>query len=232
MSEQKSQAQRANLRRGVAQLGARLDKNLVAYAIAGAAGIGMMTTAAEAEVVYTPANIPITVNGDWVPLDLNADGVIDFYFNNVYAGPFVGNLGGHASYMSVFPASWPSPNGIGGVEVRNCPEAVALPAGAVVNSKRPFLPGGIIFDEGGSYGSKGFGCGLWRRTHDGFLGFKFQISGEIHYGWAHLNTNGVPTILGYAYQTIANGPLKTFTTPDKDVVMGSLGALARGKAGK
>jgi len=231
MIGEQSETATPNKRRHVAPIGASLDKKLLAYAITGAAGIGMLAAPAGAEVVYTPADIPIGVNAGWIPLDLNADGTVDFYFNNVYAGPFIGDLGGHASYMSVFAPSV-NGNGVGAVTVKGCPEAVAMPSGAVVNSKRPFQWGADIFAEAGSYGSRGFGCGLWRRTHDAFLGFKFLISGETHYGWAHLNTNGVPTILGYAYQTIANGPIKTFTTPDKNVAAGSLGALAKWKTAK
>src|SRR5258708_37393757 len=45
-------------------------------AIAGAAGIGMLSTTAQAKIVYTPANA-VTSYGT-IPVDLNNDGVVDF----------------------------------------------------------------------------------------------------------------------------------------------------------
>src|SRR5258708_40152861 len=43
---------------------------------AGAGGIGMLSTSAQAKIVYTPANA-VTSYGT-IPVDLNNDGVVDF----------------------------------------------------------------------------------------------------------------------------------------------------------
>src|ERR1700724_3209077 len=61
-------------------------RNLYAVA-ATAAGVASSALApsAEAKIGYAPANIPIVVNGGFVELDLNHDGINDFQFENVYA---------------------------------------------------------------------------------------------------------------------------------------------------
>ncbi len=72
--------------RPASNLASNVDKGLLQYATAaGAAGVGLLALAptAEAKVIYTPTNIPITVNGPSVPIDLNNDGVPDFYIYNV-----------------------------------------------------------------------------------------------------------------------------------------------------
>jgi hypothetical protein len=63
------------------RLPARLDKHLLAYAAAAtAAGVGLLafTPSAQVKVVYTPANIPIPIDGGLVQLNVNNDGVADF----------------------------------------------------------------------------------------------------------------------------------------------------------
>jgi hypothetical protein len=62
------------------------DRKLLSYtAAASAAGIGMLTMAqpSQAEVVYTPTNQLIKLNTT-LSLDLNNDGVTDFFIDNIY----------------------------------------------------------------------------------------------------------------------------------------------------
>jgi hypothetical protein len=69
-----------------------------------------------------------------------------------------------------------------------------------------------------------------------YLGLRFDINGETHFGWARLNvsvqpTNVTATLTGYAYETITNKPIITGKTKGPDVITlepGSLGRLARG----
>jgi len=80
------------------------------------------------------------------------------------------------------------------------------------------------------------GKGVTRR----YLGLKFQIYGQTHYGWARLSVHfegaagGLEAHLtGYAYETIPNKPIIAGKTHGPDVVTvqegGSLGALAAGR---
>jgi hypothetical protein len=74
--------------------------------------------------------------------------------------------------------------------------------------------------------------GLWLNAQHRYLGLKFVISGQIHYGWARLNVASCcsATLTGYAYETIPNkriltgdivGPLRRAAEkrqgPDPDV---------------
>ena len=68
-------------KRNQIQLSAKVEKNLVAYAVAAtAAGVGVLASAqaAEAKIVYTPANVTLN-EGQPLPVDLNHDGIVDFF---------------------------------------------------------------------------------------------------------------------------------------------------------
>ena len=63
--------------------------------------------------------------------------------------------------------------------------------------------------QGISYGNWPFTYGGTDGTEVRFLGVKFQIKGQTHYGWIRLavgvGRKAVPgAVLGYAYETIAN----------------------------
>jgi hypothetical protein len=99
-------------------------------------------------------------------------------------------------------------------------------------------------------GEKVNSFGAWGKGHQGtgpYMGFKFLIDGEIHYGWARVNVKAKflglsATLTGYAYETIANRPILTgFTHGTADassdpsqetqaLAPGSLGQLALGVA--
>jgi hypothetical protein len=62
-------------------LTASTNHRLNSYALAaGAAGVSLLALAqpADAEVVYTPANVTVSRNGSY-KLDLNNDGIVDFF---------------------------------------------------------------------------------------------------------------------------------------------------------
>jgi hypothetical protein len=77
-----------------------------------------------------------------------------------------------------------------------------------------------------------------------YLGVRFSISGEIHYGWVQLSTacgfgNGQVSgrILGYAYNTVANQPIgagqmqSAGTGEHQAAIPATLGALSFGSTG-
>jgi hypothetical protein len=78
----------------------------------------------------------------------------------------------------------------------------------------------------------------------GYLGLRFKIHNEIHYGWARLCIKThfyyytryfTATLDGYAYETIPNKPIiagETKGTDDLVPESGSLGALAAGAPAK
>jgi hypothetical protein len=58
--------------------------------------------------------------------------------------------------------------------------------------------------------ASGAAYGNWFDVSNRFLGAKFLIDGEIHYGWVRMGSYG-NVIDGYAYETIPNKPI--FATP-------------------
>jgi hypothetical protein len=84
--------------------------------------------------------------------------------------------------------------------------------------------------------------GPWRDAHDLYLGLKFFIHGEAHFGWARLSYHtGTMSLTGYAYETVANKPITAgaesgddaLATPPADFNRhppASLGHLAQGAA--
>ena len=85
--------------------------------------------------------------------------------------------------------------------------------------------------------------GPWRNVTNRYLGLKFQIDGETHYGWARMNvTTGcyyTLTLTGYAYETVANRPIAAGVVPYANPAQnmpapqsGTLGVLAAGASSR
>ena len=224
--------------RAASPLSAALHKNLNAYAVgATAAGVALLaaTQPANAEVVFTPANHRIA-NDQRLNLDLNHDGVVDFQLINelfLSTTPFGDNL-------SVRPAA--AGNAVCGGKADHGYFAAALPAGLAINSKTPFQERqlNLAFHQcrrqsrladarfARDQHNLAFASltaftyvsgGPWKSARNRFLGLKFLIDGEVHFGWARLTVMAnkqkeeVTAILtGYAYETEANTPIVTGQT--------------------
>jgi len=191
----------------------KLHQHLHLYALAAsAAGVSMLALAqpGEAEIVYTPVNQDILGTYD---LDLTGDGTIDFYlidFQQNVAGFSYGYLRVAASVTGNAVAK-----GEHGVRV--------LRSGDQIGPKtKLWESGGGVMESGykehtSPYRSKCFGP--WKNKQ-GYLGVKFMISGEVHYGWALMSASCVLPhdrfgsmliegfLTGYAYETIPNKAIK------------------------
>jgi hypothetical protein len=230
--------------RPTVRLGTRLDKSLFAYAAAAsAAGVGMLALAqpAAAKIVYTPANTEITPKTK-LNLDLNHDGIADFQINDLLK---THNGSGYNDLKAL-------PHAKGNAIWGSGKYASVLSAGVSVGPSGQFLPGHeamviqtkVCDGSGCNYRTKG----PWENITREYLGLKFSIHGETHYGWARFNVtvdrHGVFAVLtGYAYETVANKPIVTGKTkgeadhvPDINQTgsapePASLGRLARGAEG-
>jgi hypothetical protein len=100
----------------------------------------------------------------------------------------------------------------------------ALPRGAKIGPNIPssfFNVGGIVEISLGNGPSNRIFFGDWGGSpQNRYLGVRFPINGEVHYGWIRLTvtTNPDPhtpvmsaTITGYAYETVANKAIKAGT---------------------
>jgi hypothetical protein len=184
--------------RKTANLSDSVHHQLNSYAlVAGAAGVGMLalTQPSQAKIVYTPAHITVPTN-TFLPLDLNHDGVNDLSFTI-----------GAAADSSFLLAYNLRTNGVAG-EVQDYRFAAALKPGANIDGGRKFLTGPKPDMLWGDWASSGGGgsTGRWKNADDRYLGVKFSIKGNIHYGWVRLSVSRPSridaVITGYAYETI------------------------------
>jgi hypothetical protein len=193
-------------------------KLYTAAAIAAGVGALALSQPAEAEVVITRKTIPILRSNPWLPpqhhvyISLNNNGVNDFSFY-LYSYAYKDQ----AWELTV------SAEGAGAVQAGPSPQgssyAAALTPGAKIGPSahfgsraRDFLVEREIrrFSNSFSSGSSWRTSGDWgKNPTNTYLGVKFLIDGETHYGWVRLTVStGVTgieaTILAYAYETEAN----------------------------
>ena len=182
------------------------QKHLHMYALAAsAAGVSMLALAspAEAEIIYKSANTHIGLN-QVVSFDLNGDGIVDFNFVDFWRNSTGGDSFGN---LSVTYAQ--SGNAVMGTVGGRY--ASALRVGVPIGPNGKFSPSGLMawgFQQTTApYKARCYGP--WKSKANRYLGLKFMISGEAHYGWARLTETckkGENTALlsGYAYETIPN----------------------------
>ena len=185
-----------------------VDHGISVYAlVATAAGVSMLALAqpVEGEIVITKKTIQI--NGA-VFVDLNGDGTNDFEFSitsfvtsrrhdKLTAKGLTGGelVGGKLAFSR-------APYG--------APYASALVRGAKIGPSAHFSSskGQITVERQAHANSAGTYYGNWYQVGSNrFLGVRFLIKGQTHYGWIRLTvTTGAfsATITGYAYETIAN----------------------------
>jgi hypothetical protein len=179
-------------------------RHLDVYALAAStAGVSLLALLqpAEGEIVYTPTNQKIGVNSS-LNLDLNHDGITDFQIWNKYS--FRNAIEAKLGVKPMLAA-----NRIAG----NSEYAAALPGGVPIggSARFPIKGDGIMVWWFYSFSST-ICCGSygpWRNVKNRYLGLKFSINGETHYGWARLNVSSpkpkiTATLTGYAYETEAN----------------------------
>jgi hypothetical protein len=205
-------------------LSARLDKNLLAYALAAsAAGVGILAMAepAEARIMAMPVNISIPENGGIIQFDINQDGVPDFGLSaRIYefaGAEFAGTpppLGNFSSSLRVIPAQ--NGNEVWEVSSNQDECAAAVHAGNLVGARRPFKPGALLMLVANGSETRGRSSHCpWRGTHPPYLGLKFMINGEVHFGWARVNAALRNVVLtGFAYETVPNKPIIAGATKD------------------
>jgi hypothetical protein len=243
-------------------LSASVRQRLNTYAIAAsAAGVSLLALAqpATAEIIYTPANGRVARDGGY-NVDLNHDGIVDF------------TIAERANFTSL-----QSYNDLSALAARGnhvwCLGAVCTSV-STSNAEAPMSAGAKIGPARVGWASRGavmefeqtsrgayFTAGPWAEIHsDAYLGLRFQIDGETHYGWArvratfhrgstHEERYWEAHVTGYAYETIANKAIEAGQTGENDgdaavdapsfptqmpaalPQFGTLGALATGAEG-
>lgn len=201
------------------QLSESLLHHLNQYGLAAtAAGVASLALArpAEAKIIYTPAHIkiprPPRFLGLSVPLDINHDGIDDFNINNFLGGSAPNTY----AFMGVAGYRFNGNRVIG----KDC-AASALPAGVRVEFDNNCYSGDGMAGWRTVAGHSTTFAGQWanggKGVKDRYLGLRFTVKGEIHFGWARLNVsfkNGafIGVVTGYAYETIPKKAIVTGQT--------------------
>jgi hypothetical protein len=213
-----------------------LEQGLNAYTLAAAAaGVGALCFAqpAEGKIVYTPANVKISTDRGMFWLDVNHDGIPDFGLINRY-GRFSRFWSATVNVVPLVRS-----NEFAAKRHALSYAAFALPKGAKIGPSAGFqveysYPG--VMAQAFNNGSRTIIYGYWQGG-TAYLGLKFLIKGNTHYGWARVKvTPRTPhgynaTLTGYAYETIANKAIVAGRTKGTSVINAqpkTLGGLARG----
>jgi hypothetical protein len=216
--------------RKTVNLSESVHQQLNMYAIAaGAAGVSVLALAqpVEAKIVYTPKNV--AVNDGSLPLDLDNNGIVDFYL--VRRGPYRVSRSASESAFSVCHVpgtqfgschtSNSASNALNAVIINAGGSAAALKRGALIGpghrfrNKQPAFMGGRKFSfTSRSNITNSYWYGPWLNSGRGvknrYLGLKFKINGNFHFGWARLTVTTIAkqafraTLTGYAYETVPN----------------------------
>ncbi len=241
-------------RRNVPAVSKRVDEQMKLYcAAAMAAGVSMLALAqpAQGEVVITKKTIPIPVSSYFFPppkpvlLDLNHDGVNDFSFS-LYSFAY------HSFQIALTVRALDGGDVVGGANKEGGFYASALAHGAKIGPSAHFSSRGVADIEraSGTNASNRYSRHLYgdwgNNPVNRYVGVKFLIKGQTHYGWVRLTVTTQPkgfsaAITAYAYETVANkkisaGVASTSASESQaqnrmEPVGASLGMLARGADG-
>jgi hypothetical protein len=207
----------SRLPRTPSKLSDSVHHQLNMYALAAsAAAVGLLSLSqsAEAKVVYTPTHKWLPVNRDY-SLDLNHDGVGDFklvLFSSIRSSGFSRAL--NVSWAAVSQSQNEIYSAVSGGVL--C--AAALPKGTKVGPNSPGFKSRLhaaamfsIFSNPDCTSYRKIGPWL-KVKRQAYLGVRFAIKGQVHYGWARIgNISHVKPLrallTGYAYETIPNKPI-------------------------
>lgn len=183
--------------RSTTPINSRLEKNLAAYFVAaGAAGVSLLAAqSAEAKVVYTATN---TVINAPTAIDLNHDGVPDFTLE------FTEGIG-HSFWLMALPQV--TGNAVRGNNGAAAAGFFGVPVGPGEKFTTNSYYGKGVFMAGFFQYSVSNFFGPFANATNRYLGFKFLINRQVHYGWARMTvTNDLRNVVltGYAYETTPN----------------------------
>jgi len=207
-----------------ANLSEVIERRAKSYSIAAAAaGVSLLALAQPAEAEVLSTRKIISIGSTPVTIDFNRDGVADFQFQlNSYSIYHEGDF----ENASVRPLAHGAVVGEPGPP-RGDFYASALDRGTKIGPSLHFSSGGGAMIERGVVAFCFIICssvsghlyGNWANVTNRYLGVKFLIDGDTHYGWVRLTVTGnygsfTAQIDGYAYETIPNKPIVAEEPPE------------------
>lgn len=179
------------------------------------AGAVVSAAGAQAQVVYTDVNPDYSHdapqnNGFAVyPLDLNNDQTIDF----VVASRDTVTANAHIRFTLAAP--YGAGNAVAGETPSNYDYALALDMNSMVDSTLNWIAAtntmAYNVDSANPYNEN------WNGVTDKYLGLKFVVGGNTHYGWARLDSYAIGdsvVVKDYAFEA----------TPNVGIMTGNMGA--------
>jgi hypothetical protein len=197
------------------KLSESLHRNLGAYALAaGAAGVAVLACSVPADAAPVCKNPHLTIPGtNTYALNPAGQQIAPFNIVDTFNNPSSNSFGW-------WNRGFFTPNSAGANAVLDKNGFPAdLAAGASIGPAAQFGPGksyGLLFTYGYGSGRRGRlkdHQGNLQFGQDNYFGFKFSVSGQVHYGWVRLHvtfgrgTDGQSTsthILSYGYESTPN----------------------------
>jgi hypothetical protein len=186
-------------------------------------GVLALPQMADAEVVFTPINTHFSAPNGHFSVDFNNDGIADIKL--AASSRMATNTG----FESLEAYGLQRGNGIA-VKKKY---AYAGRGGQELGSSAHFSSLAIMASR--HFNTKGSSHnGYWQDVKSRrFLGVKFLINGETHFGWVRFSmaSDSGATITGYAYETIPNKPIIAGLGNDGQPVPETLASPAPGSLG-
>lgn len=183
-----------------------LQKRLGKYTAAAAALVG--ASGANAQIVYTDVNPDFAHPGNEIGygLDLNNDANFDFA---MFSADTVVTSGARIRYTVIAPyGTAAASNAIAGESPSGYDYALALNSGDMIDATLNWIAAtntmAYNVDSNNPYNEN------WNGVTDKYLGLKFVVAGNTHYGWARLDVQAVAdvwTLKDYAYNGTPNGSI-------------------------
>ncbi len=181
-----------------------LTNRLLKYSAAAGAIIAISSNA-DAQVAYSGTqNLDFSAQGVLHPLDLDGDGTDDFNFGLPGASSVFNS---YTSYNSAFISNPASNSWVGSSD------PYALSSSYAISASASFAGSGGGWNLGSASSAGSNYSGNFPGQGDQFIGVKFDISGETHYGWIRINLASscdALTIVDWAYEE----------TPDVGILAG------------
>lgn len=182
----------------------KTNAKLAAYsAMAGAFALTGVGANAQTDIIYTDID-DVTLNiGEFTVLDIDGNGTIDYYFE------VVENTAGNWSFARLFGYLPTYSYGASNNQFVGYMGAF-LPYGSALEEGFPVAPSASFIGTA-SYGNVGFLASIYSGVTYGqfadqdekFLGIRFNIDGEVNYGWIRMSATVGPvtlTIHDFAYR--------------------------------
>jgi len=184
-------------------------QNKLSRYTAAAVAVVAAASGATAQVVYTDVNPDYSVDDDnnangltAIGLDLNNDATVDF----ILAAGDTTDAGTRVRYSLVAPAV--AANAVAGETPSAFNYALALNMNDAINNTLNWISStntmAYNVASANPYGEN------WNGVTDKYLGLRFTVGANVHYGWARMDVQAIGdvwTLKDYAYNATANGSI-------------------------